>query len=306
MKLQIIHNNKINYNRWDECIGSSINANIYSLSWYLDIVSEGWDALVMGDYDYIMPLTHKKKFGIAYLIQPNFTQQLGIFSGSNISNDTYKAFLNTVSEKYRYVNINLNKFNRIETDDFNLKKNTNYELELIYNYTLLSGKYSLNTKRNLEKAKKYGQKVVYGKCSVNEFVIFLKNNIGFKVQTLNEEKYNIIKKILGFCLHHDTGEIVSVYSSNNTMLSTAFLVNSNNRVVYLFAASSPEGKEKRSMFLLIDDFIRKKSGRNLILDFEGSNIESLARFYGSFGAVKSEYLTIKKNNLPLPFRYFKK
>jgi hypothetical protein len=61
-------------------IARSFNGIVYAYSWYLDIVSPGWDALVKDDYKSVMPLTWRKKYGIKYLYQPFFTQQLGVFS----------------------------------------------------------------------------------------------------------------------------------------------------------------------------------------------------------------------------------
>jgi hypothetical protein len=60
------------------------------------------------------------------------------------------------------------------------------------------------------------------------------------------------------------------------------------------------------MFLLIDEFIKKYSEKNLILDFEGSNMEGIARFYQGFGATDCEYLSITFNHLPFPLKFFKK
>jgi len=51
---------------------------------------------------------------------------------------------------------------------------------------------------------------------------------------------------------------------------------------------------------LIDNFIRQNSGKPLILDFEGSNNEGLARFYGSFGSNRIEYQRYVRNFLPGP------
>ncbi len=46
--------------------------------------------------------------------------------------------------------------------------------------------------------------------------------------------------------------------------------------------------------------------KDLILDFEGSSIPGLARFYKGFGANPSNFFLLKYNNLPFPFKYFKK
>jgi hypothetical protein len=60
------------------------------------------------------------------------------------------------------------------------------------------------------------------------------------------------------------------------------------------------------MFLLIDTFIQNNSGKNLILDFEGSNIPGIARFYKGFGAMAETYYSVHQNRLPRLLRIFKK
>ncbi len=60
------------------------------------------------------------------------------------------------------------------------------------------------------------------------------------------------------------------------------------------------------MFLLIDEFIKDNSGTNLVLDFEGSNIEGVARFYSGFGSKPFNYTSIKLNKLFFPLNLLKK
>ena len=45
---------------------------------------------------------------------------------------------------------------------------------------------------------------------------------------------------------------------------------------------------------------------DIVLDFEGSNIESIARFYKGFGAQEEIYPGIKLNNLPPILKLFRK
>jgi len=44
----------------------------------------------------------------------------------------------------------------------------------------------------------------------------------------------------------------------------------------------------------------------MLLDFEGSDIPSLAFFYSSFGAVEERYSAIKLNRLPGLVKWLKK
>ncbi|RZK88596.1 MAG: hypothetical protein EOO62_37450, partial [Hymenobacter sp.] len=69
--------------QWDALITDAPNGLIYALTWYLDIVSPGWEALIKeeaGRYVAVLPLPVRRKFGLRYLQQPLFAQQLGLFA----------------------------------------------------------------------------------------------------------------------------------------------------------------------------------------------------------------------------------
>lgn len=69
--------------QWDDLVTQAPNGLIYALSWYLDIVSPGWEALVRvedGRYMAGLPLPVRVRFGLRYLQQPPYAQQLGLFA----------------------------------------------------------------------------------------------------------------------------------------------------------------------------------------------------------------------------------
>jgi hypothetical protein len=90
------------------------------------------------------------------------------------------------------------------------------------------------------------------------------------------------------------------------MLASVFFVRTNQTSIYLAASSSQEGIEKSAMFLLIDTFIQKNAGSMTTLDFEGSNIPGIARFYAGFGGSPKTYLSLHQNRLPQLLRMLKK
>jgi hypothetical protein len=65
-----LERHEIDISKWDRCIVNAPNGLIYARSFYLDAMAENWSALVSDDYQYVMPLTWNKKFGIKYLYQP--------------------------------------------------------------------------------------------------------------------------------------------------------------------------------------------------------------------------------------------
>ncbi len=92
MKISYLRHENIDKKKWDNCIAHANNSLIYAYSYYLDAMSENWNALVMNDYEAVMPLTWAKKFGFRYLRQPVFTQQLGIFGNISFEKNITELF----------------------------------------------------------------------------------------------------------------------------------------------------------------------------------------------------------------------
>lgn len=304
--IKYLKHTEINKKKWDNCLKKSINGIVYGYSFYLDIVSPNWDALVYKDYEIVMPLTWKKKYGITYLAQPFFTQQTGIFSMGLINEEIINSFISKISRIYKYVDINLNSYNPIkEFQNVKVTKRDTYRIDLIPGYPTLQSKYTVNTKRNIKKAQK--NKIFVNKgVRPNELIDLFKEDKKQAAKQLNEGDFNKLRMLISFARRNSIGEILGVYSNKNQLLTAAFFIKSNNIPIYLFAASSKEGKEQRASFLLIDEYIKHNSEQELILDFEGSDIPGLARFYSSFGAKKINYYHIKINNLPPLIKWLKK
>jgi hypothetical protein len=85
-----------------------------------------------------------------------------------------------------------------------------------------------------------------------------------------------------------------VFSSKNRLIATLCALDSNNKITYLLPISSSEGKSSSAMFYLIDFIIRREANSSTELDFEGSSIEGIARFYKGFGAVNQPYYILKQ------------
>ena len=81
-KISIIKHNRLDKNKWNNCIEKSVNSNIYAFSWYLDLVSNNWEGLIYGDYELVFPIIFKKYFFLKKIYHPLFCQQLGPFTGN--------------------------------------------------------------------------------------------------------------------------------------------------------------------------------------------------------------------------------
>ena len=93
--IQYLPHHEIDKKRWDNVISSASNGLIYAYSVYLDHMSDHWDALVLNDFEAVMPLTWKKKFGIYYLYQPPFAACLGVF-GQRLTAEMIDHFVQSI------------------------------------------------------------------------------------------------------------------------------------------------------------------------------------------------------------------
>lgn len=304
MEINYLKQNEINVTKWDNCIAGSINGIVYAYSWYLDVVCETWEALVFGDYETVMPLTHGKKYGISYLYQPPFSQQLGVFSSQNLSEEVVICFIKSIPEKYSFVEINLNKFNLISpVNSIKVKQNTTYELELIKDYESLFRRYNKNTIRNIRKAIQNKISIVPG-LKPNDVISLINssgNTHGFK-----EKDFTFIRRLIAGAGRKKSGQLYGAYTDKNNLCAAGFFVHSNKKVCFILSVANDEAKESGAMFLLVDEFIKQYASRNMILDFEGSNIGGIARFYAGFGAKPFNYPAIKINKLFYPLRLIKR
>ena len=98
--IQFFSHKEINKRKWDECISSSVNGRVYAYSWYLDIVTDQWDALILDNYQAVFPLPFRRKCGIDYVYQPVFTQQLGLFSQAPLSPSLLEEFLAQIPARF--------------------------------------------------------------------------------------------------------------------------------------------------------------------------------------------------------------
>ena len=62
--IQYLLHPQINKKKWDGCIDNAANGLLYATSTYLDCMAVQWYALVLTDYEMVMPLPCRKKYGI--------------------------------------------------------------------------------------------------------------------------------------------------------------------------------------------------------------------------------------------------
>jgi len=299
IKVSYLKYEEIDTDKWDLCLSASANALVYAQSWYLDKLCPVWDALVLGDYEYIMPLTYRQKYGIRYLYQPTYCQQLGIFPVP--PKEVTEAFFRAAQQHFLFAQIQLNGMN-LPLNDMPVELRYNLLLNLKESYDDLSGQFSQHTIRKLRKASHNRLSFING-LSLKEYLDFKKEHSATK---LSKQDLLSLHHLLAFSISRNLGEIYAVYDKSNRLCAAAFFVRYKNRVTFINAVTSPEGKELNAMYFLLDQFVLVHAGKDYILDFEGSMIDGVARMYKGFGATPETYYYLAWNNLPLWAKWLKK
>ena len=301
--IQYLSHKEIDKTKWDACIKQAPNGLIYAYSFYLDAMAKHWDALVLDDYQAVMPLTWNKKYDFLYLYQPAFTAQLGIF-GKNLNEWLIEDFGKRIQEKFKLIEISLNSGNNFSWPAPFLNRGFNYILRLNSSYDELYKTYRDNHKRNINKANQFG-------CSVSkeilvDKIIQLNKEQLQHIDGTKPEDYPNFKNLYEFLKTAGQAKTYAIVDPKNKVLASAVFFFSHNRAYYIMVGNHPDGKTLGASHALIDAFIKDHANQNLILDFEGSDIRSLAFFYEGFGASYETYPILRINKLPWYVKLFKK
>lgn len=294
--IRYLKHNEINREKWDQCIRNACFETIYPYSWYLDLVSPGWEGLVRGDYDAVFPLTWKEKFGITYLVQPVLTQQLGVFAKEKSSDLVVRSFLDNIPSKFKHIDISLNSSNEMNNKEFKILRRINYELNLNLNIDPIRSGYSTNTKRNIQKSLQNQLKI--RKIDIEDYISLRQES---DRKNFNTEHYQWLNNLFTGIIDQGSGELIGALY-NDKLCAAILWVSSKTRLIYLNAVSNKVGKEKRAMFLMVDEYIGKNAGKDLVIDFEGSMIPGVARFFEGFGAKPEKYTRIRKSSFPFTLK----
>ncbi len=278
--------------QWNGLINTAAGSLPYALAWYLDSVAENWGALVLNNYQAVMPLVWLRKLGIKCLYQPYYCQQLGVFSPQPVSTEVYREFLIIAAKQFPYININLNPSAAPVMDEFVLTKKKNLLLALDSNYASLQKNYSVSHKRNIARAGK-AQLVFTEQCDLKTFQRFYLENVNRAKENFKPKHEKIFKKLTQLLISNGAGAIFTVSDANHNLQAAVLLVEHKKRLSAIINTSSAEGKKHGASHYVFDQIIQKFAGSGLILDFEGSSIAGVARFYEGFGASEETFYAYK-------------
>lgn len=291
MKLKYHKHYEIDKHKWDETIKNSASPFVYAMSWYLDIVAPKWGAIISEQYDYVMPICKINKFGFIPIIsQPILCQQLGVFSLKKgvVDEKTISLFLKKIPFYFLKRSIQFN-YNHQSFHSFTERKN--YILNCNLPHSTIQSKYSSQIKRNIKKAHKSNLtfKTYRTTNAINDFVTWKASKLKLGNSIINSFSSTLLEldqqnKLISFCVQNKLDEVEA----------SCILIKFDNTLTLASLSSSENGQKTGASSLLLDKIIEDNSSKSITFDFEGSNLDSLAKFYKGFGAIKQTYYLYQK------------
>jgi hypothetical protein len=258
--------------------------------------------LIYNDYEAIFPLPFKKKFGIKYLVQPVFCQQLGAF-GSNVNVST-NDFLSAIPKRFFRVRLQLNPYfdqtNEVESvqtkpagiiaSSGKLTTKTNMTIQLSQPLD-----YNKDCKKNLHRLAELPIEYQINAISIREAIDTYRKAWGKQNPELGDEHYQLFANA---CSEKLSFTVTAHHQTEGTLLGAAiFLItpeNANRSLHYVCAGPTEAGKSIGVMHGIIDFILNRYKGENMLFDFEGSSISSVASFYKKFGANEEPFFCFNR------------
>ena len=306
-QIKYIKNGDIDKLKWDNCIRQSNNGLIYAESFYLDHMSANWDALILDDYEVVMPLTWKRKWGIQYLYQPPFIQQGGIFFKKKLTAKIIRSFIDEASHKFKFAEFTINYLNELTPEKgLQVKMRNNFILQLGDGYKQVAKRYNSYIKQRLSRLAKFS--LQYKPSTDHTAAIKLYRKLyGERMTSVSSKDYLQFEKLCKIISADNRVLIRHVYNSDGKeLLAVILLLKDDKRLYNIISCILPKGKKLLANYFLYNEVIREFADEDIILDFEGSDIPGVSYFYNKFSGSNQQYAFVKFNNLPLPIKLLKR
>ena len=307
--IRFYQHDEVDKAKWNRCVEASEAATVFADYDFLSVVNPKWAALVLDDYAAVMPLTWRQKYGVKYIYNPFYCSRLGVFSDGNVSSELIQSFIKAVPKIFVTIDLSLNES---ISDDCAIPSGNlqiSYRLPLHESYEVISHGFSSNHKRNIRSSQDFGTKLDTELDVFEVIALFRGSRRGQdKSVRIQETDYRIFLEMCDFARKRKALEVWGARDSDGTLLAGAVFLHDHNRIWFWASGRNEAFANRRAMFFLMDEYIRKYAGQPVTLDFNGSRTESVARFYAGFGAERYTYPALNFCNnklLALPVGFYK-
>lgn len=276
-------------------------------SWYLDAASDKqWVFLCHTSKEYGIPLVFNKKIpGYPQVFMPRGLQQLAVI-GNSPETFNLDAIISVIQSRFKkgILRGSLDLFQTEGPSD--IVKRSNYILDLSQDYSFYNTSYDSEHRRRLRKANTQLQ--CHQSTDVDAFFSFYEQELESIVQH-GREGYKRLRHLAQVAFQQGQGLILTARDADDHLLAAGFWIVHDKGVLFQHLVSSRAGKKVYASHFLIDQMIALSCKTERVFDFEGSDIEGVARLFRHFKPQKVEYAEWQYNRIPKGYmrllRWFK-
>lgn len=303
----------INKDKYREFCNSEPNMPIFSQYWWLDAVcgEENWDVSVVEKGGHIvatMPFYYKKRTIFNIITMPRLTQTLGPYI-KYPQNQKYYKKIALEKEVINKLILQLPKFDYFiqnlspaitNWQPFywnNFQQTTSYTY-IIENMSLsdLDKNIENDVRRRNKKSRELGVIVVESDDIDNLYEL---NRLSYERQNMNiPYEKELVRKVYDICKGKNTSKLYMAMYKDKP-IATGFFIFDSNSVYYLMGGVDPESMSLGAMDLILYNAIEFAIETGRKFDFEGTMVQSIEKYFRSFGAKQKSIIQIKKVNSPL-------
>ena len=273
--------------------------SLFMQPWWLDAVCvEGkeWRVLLSKENGNIvgaLPYLYRKKYGVKQGMPLQFTQLINAEYANDLPSlidDERLTFF------FQHISYDESMAELLKRNGFVVKNRFTYRITDLSDMDAVYARFSLNKKRQIEKAKKLDLRL--DTLSATEMYDFHK-------QCLKKRGSEIFYSRTLFCalceaaVAHGQGRVLAARSFQGDLLAAVFLVWDEQFCYYLVPTFDPDFAKTGASAWLTFEAIKFAQSHSQIFDFEGSMIGRIAKNYRQFGSEQYNYCKIEKCYNPL-------
>jgi len=289
---------------------------IFSKDWWLDCVcgKDNWDVVIIekgGNIMATMPYYLRYgKLNTKIISQPILTQTLGIYFKYPQNQKYYKKLsfekemiekilkelpnYDSYSQSFNYMHTNLLPFYW-----------AGFEISVRYTYVVenisieeLEKNFETDIRRRRRRKADTAGVVVYEGEDIKKF--YELNEMTFIRQGRKTPySFKFIENLYNHCKVNNACKMFFAKNKEGVVIAGNFLIYDDNTVYYLMGGIDPGYKDLGGMDVVQHESIKFALNSGRKFDFEGSMMESIEKYFRSFGAVQKPYFKITKTNSKL-------
>lgn len=312
MEPVLLNRKEIDTVLWNRCIDHARFSCLYAYSWYLDAVSPGWKALVStveNGYMIVMPVPIRNKWFLKVVSQPFYCQYLGIFSPEKIPEEVIAVFLSKFTREFWYVSgysfhpahdsFLLSALS--QQYQFTVQLLTTHWLEIPEDKTPFS--YTPDRIVNLKRSYRCNWELSDSDDISPLIRLFDENHLTNFENGIHHDSYKWLARLATLLLQHKMARLWYAVS-DGTVHAGILVAYTAGKHYYLFNAADEKGRKGNARTWLLDQYFRQTGAGAHTFDFESPEVKNIADYYRSFGAEPIRFISVRKNGLPRPFRWF--